>query len=239
MPACNSVLIYYGKAMTDDTDMDDTDHSGAEEGVGEVSSEETSKPYGRGERRLTDAQLDEICEIFAAGKMKSSRIAEMYGVSVSNISQLLKRRRVIWASKVTDDVKSEVDKALHEKPPAADPTFAEKRKARIEQTREESYNAIRMIRIKALRAQAEAERLGAPIASLKETIRVYRFQLAIQMDASKALLWVLEADKHVDEADLPQIFIRDLGEEDLKALREMDDDDSDIIDEDDLEDSDD
>lgn len=188
-------------------------------------TEESSGPEKTSGKRLSADQRKQVCELYAAGKMKVTALAEKFGVTKSAISQLLKREGVVWASRVIEEAKAEVEAALKAPPPEKDPTFAEKRQARIEQTREESYNALRLLRIKQLRALSEAERLGAPIPTLKETMNVFKRIIDSQINASRYLLEVLEANQHIDEEDLPQITIRDLSDEEIKGLVSVESDD--------------
>lgn len=184
-------------------------------------------------KRLSLAQRKEVCDLYAAGKMKVTALADKYGVTKSAISQLLKKEGVTWASRIVEEAKAEVEAALKEKPPEKDPTFSEKRMARIEQTREESYNAVRLLRIKALRMLTEAERMGSPIATLKEAMNVLNKQVLLQINAGKFLLEVLDANQHTDERDLPNIVIRDLADEEIESLVGLTDDDEEEIEEDD------
>lgn len=181
------------------------------------SEEEDRLPEKISGKRLSAAQRREVCDLYAGGKMKVTALAEKYGVTKSAISQLLKKHGVTWASRVVEEAKAEIESVGREKPPERDPTFADRRQARIEQTREESYNWMRMLAMKSLRVMAEAERTGAPIATLKETIRVYRMEADLLAVSSKMRLEVLEAHEHIDEADLPQIVIRDLTEDDIAS----------------------
>lgn len=196
-------------------------------------TEESSGPEKTSGKRLSADQRKQVCDLYAAGKMKVTALAEKFGVTKSAISQLLKREGVVWASRVIEEAKAEVEAALKAPPPEKDPTFAEKRQARIEQTREESYNALRLLRIKQLRSLSEAERLGAPIPTLKETMNVFKRIIDSQINASRYLLEVLEANQHIDEQDLPEIHIQDLGDADIAALSaEDDEDEGDLLDED-------
>lgn len=181
-----------------------------------VTSEDWSEPAEKvAGKRLSDAQRKEICDLYAAGKMKVTALAEQFGVTKSAISQLLKKNEVIWASRLAEEASEKIERAAREAPPARDPKFAEKRMSRIEQTREESYNWMRLVQMKALKIQQEAELSGTPIATLKETIRVLRMQVAMIAESSRFRLEVLDAHEHRDEAELPQIIIRDLAEEAL------------------------
>ena len=199
----------------------------AEEEAAEPVEEPVEKPAPEVEekaKRLTEAERQEVCDLYAAGKMKVTQLAEKFGVTKSAISQLLKREGVIWASKVIEEVKAETDamvKTSAERPLA----FADKRQLRIEQVREESFEIVRRLRVAAYRKMGEAERMGTPIPTLKETMNVFKRLIDMQIDASNHLLNdLLEANSHVNQEELPNIIIRDLTEEEIAGMTDESED---------------
>ncbi len=170
-------------------------------------------------KKLTAEQWAAIRDRYERGGVKAADLAREYGISTSAISQHFKKYKVVAGGRAKAEAEAEVAATAAAAPPApAKLTFADKRLAREEQTREEGYNLIRMARMKQARALAEAEKTGTPIAAMKEAVRVYRMQIASIAEAVRFELEILQSDKFIKEDELPNIEIRDLSDEEAEAL---------------------
>jgi len=110
--------------------------------------------------------------------------------------------------------------------PAAEPTWEDKRRARIEIVREDSYKTTRALRQLNIGLVVEAKRAGASFATIKEQLRALRIAMATEIEGSNHDLMNLEAAKNSDPNELPEIRIINLTDEDIKELRAGDEDDS-------------
>jgi hypothetical protein len=217
-----------------DTSGDETSAPENEQVSGELTVSENSEESARraSGKSLSAEQWTEIRDAYERKSTPITILAEKYGVSKSAISQHFKKHKVARGALAGEEALAAVEAAA-KTAPAPEPTFAEKRTARIVQTREETYNWLRMLSVRGLKMLAEAEASGSVPASVKESTRTLAIQTKQIIEAGDCRLRMLEADKHVNEEELPQIHIRDLTEEDILKIREEDDENEDGVEEDD------
>ena len=190
--------------------MSDTEISGSEE-----------KDAGENKgKRITEAEWTAIVEAYELGLKGVVELANEYGCTRQNLSIRFKNAGVVKGSRA-HEVKDAVKQvALNNAAAAAAraETFAEKRMAWIEETRQQGYQLIKQASGLAAKAVIDATRAGSSMASIDDDLKAIRRFQSIIIDGVEARLdTILRADESVDENELPQLVLSDLTAEEIIA----------------------
>lgn len=182
------------------------------------AKDETKEGSGNSGRRLTDAEFAEARELYELGKAGLVDLADQFGVSRQALSARLKNAGAVRGSRA-HEVAAAAKKAATSAPSAAATStierFADRRSDWIEETRINGYNQLKLARGLAQKAIKDAMAAGRPIASVDDDLKAVMRLNKILCDNIEHTLHLLEADKHVDENDLPTLNIEDLTDEDI------------------------
>ena len=183
-------------------------------------------------KRLTSAQWTDIVTRWELGTIKMAQIIEEFGISKQAVQKYFKRNNVVGGSRKGEIKTAIVAGAAKSVVASTTPTFADKRKQRIEDTREAHYNAAHLISQLTNKLLMETARPAAPgappaktLAQIKEDLRALRYASAIQDQALKMRLDVLNAHDEIDETEMPEFKVEVLTADDIEEIRNKQDED--------------
>lgn len=180
--------------------------------------EEGSEGAGSTVKRLTDAEFAEVKELYELGKAGLTELADQYGVTRQALSQRLKNAGAVKGSRA-HEAAAAVKKAVTGAPSAAGAhaaeRFVDKRGEWIEETRITGFRQLKLARSLAQKVIQDAIAAGRSVATADDELKAVMRLNKILCDNLEHTLHLLEADKHVDENDLPTLNIEDLTNEDI------------------------
>ena len=180
--------------------------------------EENSEGSGSSGKRLTDAEFAEVKELYELGKAGLTELADQYGVTRQALSQRLKNAGAVKGSRaheVAAAARKAITGAAGASAAATAERFSDKRGEWIEETRIQGFQTLKLIRGLAQKAIKDAIAAGRPVAAADDDLKAIGRYNKIAVDNLAATFELLEADKHVDENDLPTLNIEDLTNEDI------------------------
>ncbi|MBA8881716.1 hypothetical protein [Phyllobacterium myrsinacearum] len=207
----------------------------SEEALSGTELGEDAEEAGKKFRKLTPAERAEIRELYELGKARMTELADKYGCSRQTLSRWFRDEKIKWGSRA-EEVKEAAKAAITASTTATVTSIAERfqdhRADWIEETRVNSYKALRMAELLAKKTVQEAMKAAKPLATIDEEMKaIHRYQKVL-LENADARLRILNADDVVAEDDLPSIQIDDLTAEDLVRFhRENGVDDEEEIDE--------
>lgn len=210
----------------------------------ETAPEDESSVVETKSTKLTGAQWERICTLWELGETKLSQITAEYGVSKQAVIKHFKKNGIVGGSR-KGEIKTAIVSGVAAATVAATvPTFVDKRKQRIEDTREQHYMAATYLSQLTNKILTEALKASRTPASVKEDLKALRYASALQEQSFRIRMDVLNANDEIDEQELPTLEISDLTDQDIADLRNKQDEDDMGDDElletiDDLEDEDD
>lgn len=172
---------------------------------------EEEKDSSSGQRkRLTDEEMAVATNLYELGKAGIAELAEDFGVTRQTLSKRFKDNNVIRGSRSHEltTATEVVQKAVVER-------FAEKRAEWTEETRMTGYNLFKQSRMITQKIVADQLRAKKPIGEVDDDLKAMQRFNKIIIDNVNATLAILQADNHVDEADLPILTIEDLTDQDI------------------------
>ncbi|QWY82987.1 hypothetical protein [Rhizobium phage RHph_X66] len=185
----------------------------------EVEAKEEGKDAAAaGAKRMSDADFAEAKELYELGKAGLSELADQFGVSRQALSQRLKSAGSVKGSRaheVAAAAKKAVTGAAGSSAAATAERFADKRGEWIEETRITGFRQLKLARQLAQKVVQDALSAGRSIATTDDELKAVMRLNKILCDNIESTLNLLEADKHVDENDLPSLNIEDLTNEDI------------------------
>lgn len=166
---------------------------------------------GSKRRRLTDAEFASARELYELGKQGLSELADDLGVSRQTLSRRFKDAGVVKGSRV-----GEVAQAVK----ATVERYAARRAEWIEETRLESYKALKQVRLIGQNIVAAAVRNTPPgqspsLAPVDDDMKALGRYNKILLDNYNGVLGLLDAANYTDEEDLPVLQIEDLTSFDI------------------------
>ncbi|MBY3231865.1 helix-turn-helix domain-containing protein [Rhizobium laguerreae] len=180
--------------------------------------EEGKDAAAAGAKRMSDADFAEAKELYELGKAGLSELADQFGVSRQALSQRLKSAGAVKGSRaheVAAAAKKAVTGAAGSSAAATAERFADKRGEWIEETRITGFRQLKLARQLAQKVVQDALAAGRSIATTDDELKAVMRLNKILCDNIESTLNLLEADKHVDENDLPSLNIEDLTNEDI------------------------
>ncbi|NKL08281.1 HTH - DNA binding domain protein [Rhizobium phage V1VFA-S] len=184
----------------------------------EVEKEEAKDAAAAGAKRMSDADFAEAKELYELGKAGLSELADQFGVSRQALSQRLKSAGAVKGSRaheVAAAAKKAVTGAAGSSAAATAERFADKRGEWIEETRITGFRQLKLARQLAQKVVQDALSAGRSIATTDDELKAVMRLNKILCDNIESTLNLLEADKHVDQNDLPSLNIEDLTNEDI------------------------
>jgi transposase-like protein len=182
------------------------------------AKEEVKEGAGSTGKRLSDAEFAEAKELYELGKAGLSELADQFGVTRQALSARLKNAGAVKGSRA-HEAAAATKKAATGSPSAAAAgaieRFVDKRGEWIEETRITGVRQLKLARQLAQKAIQDAISAGRSIATADEDLKAVQRFNKILVDNLESALNLLEADKHVDENDLPTLSIEDLTNEDI------------------------
>lgn len=180
-----------------------------------IELEEGSEEEKKG-KRLTPAEWAEIRNLYEMGMMKAKDLAEKFGVSRSAISQYFTKHGVVWNSR-----KEEMEKKVEE----SVVTFAMKRKQRIEETKTQTYELDAAINAFARKLLSDAIKGSVPLSTRDKELKALHKLAVVNTLTRQGRYTVLDAEREIDEAELPELHFQDVSKKEIEALREQEDED--------------
>lgn len=181
-----------------------------------IEPEETGSEEEKKGKRLTPAEWAEVRNLYEMGMMKAKDLAEKFGVSRSAISQYFTKHGVVWNSR-----KEEMEKKIEE----SVVTFAMKRKQRIEETKTQSYELDAAINAFSRKLLSDAIKGSVPLSTRDKELKALHKLAVVNTLTRQGRYKVLDAEREIDELELPEIRFKDLSKEEIEKLREQEDDD--------------
>lgn len=182
------------------------------------AKEEIKEGSGSSGKRLTDAEFAEAKELYELGKAGLTDLADQFGVTRQALSARLKNAGAVKGSRA-HEVAAATKKAATSAPSAAAAgaieRFVDKRGEWIEETRINGFRQLKLARQLAQKVIQDTIAAGRPVAAADDDLKAVMRLNKILCDNIEHTLNLLEADKHVDENDLPTLNIEDLTNEDI------------------------
>lgn len=183
----------------------------------EVSGSETNEA-GEGRKRLTEGEWAQIVEAYELGIKGVTELADEFGCTRQNLSIRFKAHGIKRGSRA-HELQAAVNQAAVSNAVAAAAraeTFADKRKAWIEETRLQGYQLVKQASGLAAKAVVEQVKKSGSLAAIDDELKaIRRFQTIIIEGVNARLNDILRADESVDENELPELKIEDLSAEDI------------------------
>jgi hypothetical protein len=170
-------------------------------------------------KRLSPAQWEEIKTLWELGEVRLSHIVKKYDISKTAIVRYFKRNGIVGGSRKGEIKSAIISGAAKATIEATVNTFADKRKKRIEDTREAHYTAADFMTRVTNKLIQDAMRDKKSLASIKEDLQALRYAGQIQEQSFNIRMDALNARDEIDENDLPTLTIEDLTESDIQELR--------------------
>lgn len=165
--------------------------------------EDDDKPSGK---RLTDAEYEAAKDMYERGEDSLADIAAKYGVTRQALYKRFTKAGVVRGSKA--GVK-QAEKVVE--------SFVNNRSQWIEETRFQGYQALKQVQLVARKIAMDQLKKTppAPMGEVDADLRAVGRLNKILCDNIEMSLRILEADKHVEEDNLPQLLVEDLTDEDI------------------------
>ena len=165
---------------------------------------------GPSPKRLTDEEFAAAKELYELGKSKIFELAAEFGVSRQALSRRFKDHGVIGGSRAHElnQATAVAQKAIVER-------FAERRAELIEETRMSGITALKQARLIAQKIIVDQMRATLPLGQVDDDLKAIGRLNKILVDNITTSLAILQADEHIDEADLPILTIEDLTDNDI------------------------
>lgn len=188
--------------------------------------------------RLTARQWAEAEGLWERGEVTLSQLAERYGKDVSAFTKHFKKKSLSKGSK-SHEVKEKVEAAI-EKSIASE---AEITVQRIKETKDDQYKMAKTLGALAFSEVVQARQSGRPVASATANLKAIELALNA-VGKSLQQRWTilgLDSGEHVDESQLPELFIAQLSDEEISDIQKAQgedptmvslDDEIDVLDED-------
>lgn len=173
--------------------------------------------------KLTVEQWAEARALCETGAMRPSEIARKFGITASAVSQFFSKNGVVYGSKKGEVAKA-VATATAVKTAEAVAPFAIRRIERIEETKSQHYQYSTWIAQETMRVMAEAKKGSLPVSSAASDVKTLRIAAQTLSIVRQERYAVLDADQHIDEEELPSIEIRDLTDEEIQHMQDLDPD---------------
>ena len=168
-----------------------------------MSEEEAPKSTGK---RLTDAEYDAAKELYERGETSLADIAVKFGITRQALWQRFSKDKIVRGSK---SKVVEAEKAVE--------NFVNNRSQWIEETRFQGYQALKQVQLVARKIAMDQLKKTppAPMSEADGDLRASGRLNKILVDNIGMSLNILQADRHVEENNLPQLLVEDLTDEDI------------------------
>jgi DNA-binding XRE family transcriptional regulator len=176
-----------------------------------LMSEDEDKNHTSGpKRRLSDSEFVYAKEQYELGKLSLADIAKELSVSRQTLS-----KRFIEAGVQKGSRSHELTTAAAIAQKATVERFAERRAEMIEETRLTGLNALKQTRMIGQKIVVDQMKAGKPLGEVDDDLKALTRFNRVLVDNISTALRILQADEHIDEADLPILTIEDLTDEDI------------------------
>ncbi len=165
-------------------------------------------------KKLTAEEWAECRAMYELGIANTPELSEKFGVSKQAISKHFKDNNVIKGSKKKEHDEKIAVAASASAAAAAGAkinAFESTRKAKIEETKTESYAMARNIQIQIHKLVIECQRSGAAFGTIYGDLKALRLAAAGVSQTRQDRYAILNVDRDVDEASLPILPIEDLS----------------------------
>lgn len=161
-----------------------------------------------GFKQLTDDEFRAARERYEVRSETIASIADDLGVTRQALS---KRFAAVGAKKGSRSSEYDAEKAQK----ATVERFSARRAEIIEETRMTGISSLKQTRLIAQKIAIDAIKTNKPLSSVDDDLRAVGRLNKILVDNLTTSLAILQADEHVDEADLPVLTVEDLTDEDI------------------------
>ncbi|AMB48275.1 hypothetical protein [Methylobacterium sp. AMS5] len=194
-----------------------------------------------GEKRLTPAEWAQIKELWELGTAEVNEICSRYGVKPASLRKRFLRYGVKKGSRA-HELATATAAAAKTTATAAAPVPAAKtaeqlsaeRKHLIEKVRKEHTGYANNLVRAAMGRLADAQRHGRAFSTEDGNLKTIERAMKIVRMGRLEIFDLLNAHDEVDENELPELSIRNLTDEQIKALREkQEEDDGDLVEDED------
>lgn len=152
--------------------------------------------------RMSDKDFSDACDLYETGEMGLVDLARKFGVSRQALSSRFKKNKVVRNSR-------------QPAPPPAPIRYTDKRGEWIEETRIESYQALRQAAALARKIAAETVKNRSAFGTADDDLKAAQRFNKILVENTKARLELLEAGDFTDEEDLPTLRVEDLTDQEI------------------------
>lgn len=184
-----------------------------------------------GAKRLTPEQWAEIETHWECETMRAIDICKKYSISATSLTKHFRRHKILRGSKKHLIKKAAEVKIMGAVAASSDPlavAYEQKRKNRITQTRETFMNQSAALTSRWNKIEKEILDGDRTEAQCANDFKAMRHAILAAKTIAETRLEILNADADVDEAKLPTLVFRDLGEDEIQAMSNSDDDDFDL-----------
>jgi len=183
-------------------------------GIPEEADEVTGKV-------LTPAEWAEVVTLWELGKVTLSDLSDKFKISPAGLSKGLKKRGAVKGSRARE-VSEAVAKTVLKETAEEALTAAEERQAKINETRKSHYDYAKMLSQQIVGRLAKAQQEKRPFETEIGNIKTLRLAAQGLATLRQERFAILDADKALDQDELPELVIRDLTDDEITKLRNVD-----------------
>jgi hypothetical protein len=194
-----------------------------------------SEDTGADATRLTPDEWAKVRAMYESGVPTLAALSAEFGVAKSTISAHFKKHGTTRGSR-SAEVTARIEEKVAEKLAEIATTFADKKVQRIEETKNEHYEAARFISKMVNKTLVDAVKDKIPLSAIYNNLKSLRIAQATLAQARQERFEILDVANEIDERDLPHIIFDDLSEKDIAELQARNDDGFDSLELDDIDD---
>jgi hypothetical protein len=174
-------------------------------------------------RTLTPAEWAEAVTLWELGTMKLRELAAKFRISEAGMSKGLTKRGATKGSRAKE-VAATVAKTVLKAAEDEALTAAEERQRKINETKAQHYEWSKMLGQQIMARLAAAQKDGRAFETEIVNIKTLRIAVAGLGQIRQERYAILDADRQIDEDELPTLVIQDLSEAEIERLRSADED---------------
>ncbi|KAA5604422.1 hypothetical protein F1188_16315 [Roseospira marina] len=179
-------------------------------------------------RKLTPAQWALAVEKWELGAVRLADLSAEFGISETALSLGLKSRGATKGRRAAEHARSvseAVSEAVRETAVKDALDGAELRKKRINDTKKEHYEWSAALSKLAMSRVLKAQKDGTPLSDAEGDLKAIRNAMEIIARGRQERWEILDVPSDIDMAELPELVIRDLTDNEVDELRRQDEGD--------------
>lgn len=171
-------------------------------------------------KRLTIAEWEEIKTLWELGEVTLADLSDRFGISISAVSQGLKRRGATRGSRAREVASAVAEKAITA---AVESSFASGKLQKIEDTKRQQYDWTTFIGKATMTALAKAQKDGRAFSTEMQNLKALRIAAVTVGDVMRQRYEILGISEEIEQGAIPVLEIIGMDDERIKNIREAQD----------------